>query len=154
MVNILSERAQHVLGLARDEALRLHHEYIGTEHILLGIAREPDGVVANTFKSFGITLDRVRSGVESIVGIGPPAASPDDRGISPRAKHVLEFSDEEAGHYGSPLVEPEHLLLGVTREAHGVAAQVLRDLQVSPQSVREHVLGLLGRGDMREVQDT
>ena len=135
-----------VMGLARDEASRLHHEYIGTEHILLGIAGQSEGVAAESLKSFGVTLDRIRSGVEGIIGVGPPTASPDDRGVTPRAKQVISFAQEVAALRGSPQVEPEHLLLGVTREVHGVAAQVLRALQASPESVQAKVSELLGGG--------
>src|SRR6516165_2983492 len=117
----LTERSQRVLGLARDEASRLQHEYIGTEHILLGIAVESAGVASEALSSFGVTLERVRSGVETIVGVGPPSASPDDRGVTPRAKRVIDFAREDAAQRGSPQVEPEHLLLGVTQEVQGVA---------------------------------
>lgn len=140
MDGLLSERSEDVMGLARDEASRLQHEYIGTEHILLGIACEPVGLAADVLKSFGITPDRVRSGVEDIIGIGPPTASPDDRGVTPRAKQVIGFAHEEAARQGCLQVEPEHLLLGITREVQGVAAQVLRDLQAQPENVRERVL--------------
>ena len=81
----LSGDAQRVMGSAREEASRLHHEYLGTEHLLLGIAAESDGVAGDVLKSLGITLQRVRSGVEQIVGIGPDSASPDDRGVTPPA---------------------------------------------------------------------
>jgi ATP-dependent Clp protease ATP-binding subunit ClpC len=140
----LAERSQRVLGLARDEASRLNHEYVGTEHILLGIASESAGVAFEALSSFGVTLDRVRSGVETIIGLGPPSASPDDRGVTPRATRVIDIAQEEATQRGSPQVEPEDLLLGVTREVQGVAAQVLRDLQAPPESVQEKVSGLLG----------
>jgi ATP-dependent Clp protease ATP-binding subunit ClpC len=146
----LTERSQRVLGLARDEASRLQHEYIGTEHILLGIAVESAGVASEALSSFGVTLERVRSGVETIVGVGPPSASPDDRGVTPRAKRVIDFAREDAAQRGSPQVEPEHLLLGVTQEVQGVAAQVLRDLQAPPEDVQEKVSGLLGRSDADE----
>ena len=137
----LSGGAQRVMGSGRDEASRLHHEYLGTEHLLLGIAAESDGVAGDVLKSLGITLERVRSGVEQIVGIGPDSASPDDRGVTPRANQALGFAREEADHRGSPQVEPEHLLLGICREAHGVAAQVLRDLGAPPEDVRARCRG-------------
>jgi ATP-dependent Clp protease ATP-binding subunit ClpC len=140
----LSDRSQHVMGLARDEALRLRHEYIGTEHILLGIVRESAGVSADALGSFIITLDRVRSGVETMIGLGPPSASPDDRGVTPKAQQVIAFAREEAAHRNSPQVEPEHLLLGVAREVHGVAAQMLSNLQAPPEAVRAKVSELLG----------
>jgi ATP-dependent Clp protease ATP-binding subunit ClpC len=144
---MLSDRSQHVMGLARDEALRLHHEYVGTEHVLLGIVSESADVTAGALGSFSITLDRARSGVETMIGLGPPSASPDHRGVTPRAQQAIEFAREEAVHRNSPQVEPEHLLLGVAREAHGVAAQVLRDLLAPPEAVRAKVSELLGRGN-------
>ncbi len=143
----LSDRSRHVMGLARDEALRLRHEYIGTEHVLLGIISEAADVTTGALGSFGITLDRVRSGVETMIGLGPPSASPDDRGVTPRAQQVIEFAREEAAHRNSPQVDPEHLLLGVAREVHGVAAQVLCDLQAPPEAFGAKVSELLGRGD-------
>jgi ATP-dependent Clp protease ATP-binding subunit ClpC len=143
----LSKRSQRALELAVDEASRLHHEYIGTEHILLGIASEGNGVAFNVLKSFGITLDEVRSGVETIVGVGPCTASPHNIGVTPRAKQVINFAQEEATKCSASGIEPEHLLLGVTREVHGVAAQVLRHLQAPPESVQNKVWALLGNGD-------
>jgi ATP-dependent Clp protease ATP-binding subunit ClpC len=142
-----AERSQRVLGLARDEALRLHHEYVGTEHILLGIAGEASGIASEALSSFGVTLDRIRSGVATIIGLGPPSASPEDRGVTPRAKRVIGCAQDEAAQRGTSQVEPEHLLLGVTREVQGVAAQVLRDLHASPESVREKLTGLLDQKD-------
>lgn len=81
----LAKRSRRVMGLARDEESRLRHEYIVTEHILLGITSESAGIAADALGSFGITLDQVRSGVENIIGVGPPSASPDDRGVTRRA---------------------------------------------------------------------
>ncbi len=143
----LSNRSQHVMGLAHQEALRLHHEYIGTEHILLGIVSETDSDNDVALRSFSITLDRVRSGVETMIGLGPPSASPDDRGITPRAQQAIKFAREEAAHRNCRQVETEHLLLGVAREDHGVAAQVLCDLQAPPEAFGAKVSELLGRGD-------
>lgn len=143
MVGSLSERAQRVMGAARDESLRLNHEYLGTEHILLGITGVGAGVSADCLASLGVTLERVRSCVQRRIGVGPAKASPDDRGVTPRAGHVMEFAREEAALRGSGLVEPEHLLLGVTRELQGVAAQVLRDLQTPPESVAAKVSAML-----------
>jgi Clp amino terminal domain, pathogenicity island component len=144
---LLSDRSQHVMGLARDEALNLRHEYIGTEHVLLGIVSDSADVTAGALGSFNITLARARSGVETMIGLGPPSASPDDRGVTPRAQKAIEFAREEAAQRNSPRVEPEHLLLGVAREVHGVAAQVLCDLQAPPDAVRAKVSELLGRGN-------
>ena len=149
----LSDRSQQVMGLARTEALRMRHEYLGTEHILLGIVSESSGANAGALAAFSITLDRVRSGVEVMIGLGPPSASSDDRGVTPRARQVIRFARDEAAQRKSPQVEPEHLLLGVTREVHGVAAQVLRDLLAPPEAVRAKVLELLSRGDEARPND-
>jgi ATP-dependent Clp protease ATP-binding subunit ClpC len=143
----LSDRSKQVLGLARNEALRLRHEYFGTEHILLGIVSETSGANAGALGAFGITLDLVRSGVEIMIGLGPPSGSPDDHGVTSRARRVIQFARDEAAQRNSPQVEPEHLLLGVTREVHGVAAQVLRDLLAPPATIQTRVSELLGRGD-------
>ncbi|WZO98752.1 Clp protease N-terminal domain-containing protein [Isosphaeraceae bacterium EP7] len=150
MDKLLSDRSRAALEKARDEASRLHHEYIGTEHILLGIAGEAGGNASATLASFGVTLDRIRVAVEALIGIGPPGASPDDRGVTPRAKQVIGFAQEEVDRSGHKEVDPEHLLIGLTREVHGVAAQVLRNLQAPPEDVVEKVSELLGRGDEGE----
>ena len=139
----LAERSQRVFQLARDEALRLNHEYLGTEHILLGIVSESVGVASDVLGAFGVTLDRVRSGVESIVGLGPSSASANDRGVTPRAKRAMKFAEEEAGQRGCCEVAPEHLLLGVARETRGVAAQVLRDLEIPPENLQVNLSELL-----------
>jgi ATP-dependent Clp protease ATP-binding subunit ClpC len=149
----LSERSQQVMGLARNEALRLRHEYFGTEHILLGIVSDPSGANAGALGTFSITFDRVRSGVEIMIGLGPPSASPDDRGVTPRARQVIRFARDEAARRHSPKVEPEHLLLGVTQEVHGVASQVPRDLLAPPETVRAQVSEMLGRGDAGRQND-
>jgi ATP-dependent Clp protease ATP-binding subunit ClpC len=150
----LSQSAQPVMEHARCEVLRLHHEYLGTEHILLGIATEHAGIAADVFASTGITVERIRLALAPIVEIGPPSASPDDRRVTPSATRVLGFAHEEAALCGSSQVEPEHLLLGITREVQGVAAQVLRNLEVPPEVVREQLLSrLLGRGNAGEPQD-
>jgi ATP-dependent Clp protease ATP-binding subunit ClpC len=154
MDNPLAERLERVLEMARDEASRLRHEYIGTEHLLLGIAGESASMASEALSSFGVTVERVRSGVATVIGLGPPSASPDDRGVTPRAKRVVDFAREEAVQRGSPQVEPEHLLLGITREGQGVAAQVLRDLQAPPESVREKMSVLLARRDGDRPQGT
>jgi ATP-dependent Clp protease ATP-binding subunit ClpC len=145
MNELLSDRSQAVMRSARDEASRLQHEYIGTEHILLGIASETEGIAAEALASSGVTLDRIRSAVEAMIGIGPPDASPDDRGVTPRARQVIEFARQEAERQGHDQIDPEHLLIGATREDHGVAAQVLRDLQAPPEGVREKVAELTDR---------
>jgi ATP-dependent Clp protease ATP-binding subunit ClpC len=139
----LTERSSRVLALAHEEAARLRHEYLGTEHILLGIVRESAGPAALALRSLGVTLDPARSHVERIIGLGPDKGAPDARGMSPRAQRVLGFAHNEATQCGHALVDAEYLLLGITRETHGVAAQVLRELGAEPEAVRKSVLELL-----------
>lgn len=130
----LSARSQTVMSSARDVAIRLRHEYIGTEHLLLGIASN-EGL-----KSCGVVYDQVVSIVKTIVGIGPVSASPDDRGVTPRAKRVMSIAQEEASLRDDLAVEPEHLLIGIARESGGVAAQVLRDLRIAPELIHNQAL--------------
>ena len=137
------------MGRARDEASRLHHEYIGTEHILLGIAGEASGAATETLTSLGIGLDPARSSVAALIGMGPMSATPDDRGVTPRAKRALEFAHEEATRRGSHQVEPEHLLIGVTREVQGVGAQIIRNMVASPEKVYAKMADLLDDGPAR-----
>jgi len=142
MKESFSEHARRILDLARDEAARLHHEYIGTEHILLGMAGAA-GPAADAPGSFGITLDGARAAVERIVGVGPESGSPDDLGMTPRAKEAIGFAREEAGRHA---IGPEHLLLGLAREVEGVPARVMHDLGADQERVHAEVSSRLGRG--------
>jgi ATP-dependent Clp protease ATP-binding subunit ClpC len=136
MDGTLSPRSQAVFALAREEAKRLHHEYIGTEHILLGILGEGQGNARGALTSAGITLEDARTRVERVIGIGPNTASPDDRGLSPRARKVITVAQTEAKSRQSSVVDPEHLLLGLSQDQQCVAALVLRDLQFDPDRNR------------------
>ena len=146
----LSDHSQRVMKLAWDESARLLHEYIGTEHILLGLASDSESWVAELLKAMGASLDRIRSEVEAIIGTGMPGASPDELGLSQRAKRVIEFAGEEAKRSGVKFAEPEHLLLGICHEVNCTAVQVLCDLRVSPDSLQKIVWKRLNRGEDRE----
>ena len=137
-----TDRARRVVVLAQEEARRLNHNYIGTEHILLGLIHEGEGVAARALESLGISLDAVRQQVEEIIGRGqqaPPGHIP----FTPRAKKVLELSLREALQLGHDYVGTEHILLGLIREGDGVAAQVLVKLGADLNRVRQQVIQLL-----------
>jgi len=130
-----SERARRVLSLAQEEAQRFNHNYIGTEHILLGLVRETDGVAARVLASLNIELSKVRSAVEFIIGRGDRAAS-GEIGLTPRSKKVIELAVDEARRLTHHYIGTEHLLIGLMREGEGVAAGVLESLGVNLEKVR------------------
>jgi len=146
MYDKFTERARHVMLHAKEEARRFGHEYIGTEHILLGIAKEGTGVAAHVLKSLDVDLKKIRKEVEKMVQSGPsPAPSGRQQPpFTPRAKKVLELSMEEARNIGHNYVGTEHLLLGLLRENDGIAAQVLLNMGLKLETVREEVLEFLG----------
>ena len=119
-----SERARRVLSLANEEAQRFNHNYIGTEHILLGLVRETDGVAAKVLSNLGVELNKVRSAVEFIIGKGERAAT-GEKGLTPRTKKVVELAVDEARRLNHHYIGTEHLLIGRLREGEGVAAGVL-----------------------------
>ncbi len=133
------------MALAREEARRFNHEYIGTEHILLGLVKEGSGVAANVLQNLDIELKKVRLEVEKIVQSGPDLISVGQLPFTPRVKKALEFSMEEARALGHNYIGTEHLLLGLIREQEGVAAQVLLNLGLKLEDVREEIIGLLGQ---------
>jgi len=137
-----TQRAQHVVYLAREEAKALGHPAVGTEHLLLGLIRESEGIGAKTLINLGLDLNTVRKAVKDLVAPGREA--PDEIGITPRVKKVFELANDEAQKWGVNYVGTEHLLLGLVREGEGVAAQVLSDLGVSADAIRKQVLALLG----------
>src|SRR5438105_7969928 len=141
-----TDRARKVMQLANQEAQRLNHEYIGTEHILLGLVKEGSGVAANVLKNLDIDLRKVRLEVEKLVKSGPDMVTMGKLPQTPRAKKVIEYAIEEARNLGHNYVGTEHLLLGLLREKDGVAAQVLMNLGLKLEEVREEVLNLLGAG--------
>ena len=146
MYERFTDRARKVMQLANQEAQRLNHEYIGTEHVLLGLIAEGSGVAANVLRNLGVDLRRVRSEVEKIVQYGPAGRSVASGRLphTPRAKKGIEYSIEEARLLNHNYIGTEHLLLGFLREQEGVAAQVLMNLGLKLEDVREEVLNLLG----------
>ena len=130
-----SERARRVLSLAQEEAQRFNHNYIGTEHILLGLVRETDGIAARVLSNLGVELHKVRSAVEFIIGRGERTA-PGEIGLTPRAKKVIELAVDEARRLNHHYIGTEHLLIGLMREGEGVAAGVLESLGVNLDKVR------------------
>src|SRR6266545_1188446 len=138
------------MQLANQEAQRFNHEYIGTEHILLGLVKEGSGVAANVLKNLDIDLRKIRLEVEKIVQHGPGGEQVVMGRLphTPRAKKVIEYSIEEARNLNHNYVGTEHLLLGLLREQEGVAAQVLMNLGLKLEDVREEVLNLLGHNPM------
>jgi ATP-dependent Clp protease ATP-binding subunit ClpC len=137
-----TDRARRVIILAREEALRLDHNYIGTEHILLGLLREGEGVAARALESLGVSLLDVRNQVEEIIGRGTIVPS-DHIPFTPRAKKVLELSFRESRLLKDEHIGTEHILLGLVREGEGVAAQILVHLGADLPRVRQQVIQLL-----------
>ena len=152
MFDRFTDRAKKVMNLARQEAQRFNHEYIGTEHILLGLVQEGSGVAANVLKNMGIDLHKIRLEVEKIVKTGPAMVTMGQLPFTPRAKKVLELSMEEAGNLGHNYIGTEHLLLGLLREHEGVAAQVLLNLGAEARDVREEVIELPRRTVRRDEE--
>ncbi len=148
MFERFTDRARKVMQLANQEAQRFNHEYIGTEHILLGLVKEGSGVAANVLKNLDIDLRKVRSEVEKLVQAGPEMVTIGKLPQTPRAKKVIDYSIEEARNLNHNYVGTEHLLLGLLREQEGVAAQVLMNLGLKLEDVREEVLNLLGHNSM------
>jgi len=146
MFNRFTERARKVILLAREEAKRLDHDYLGTEHILLGLIREGEGVGATALQQLGIDLAHVREEVEKAVGRGGGGLFLGQIPFTPRAKKVLELAVAEAKNLGHNYVGTEHILLGLIREEEGVAAQVLTSLGADLEKVRQQAINLLGGG--------
>ena len=142
MFERFTDRARRVVVLAQEEARMLNHNYIGTEHILLGLIHEGEGVAAKALESLGISLDAVRQQVEEIIGQGQQAPS-GHIPFTPRAKKVLELSLRESLQLGHNYIGTEHILLGLIREGDGVAAQVLVRLGADLNRVRQQVIQLL-----------
>jgi len=150
MFERFTDRARRVVVLAQEEARMLNHDYIGTEHILLGLIHEGEGVAAKALQALGISLEAVRQQVEEIIGQGQQAPS-GHIPFTPRAKKVLELSLREALQLGHNYIGTEHILLGLIREGEGVAAQVLVKLGADMNRVRQQVIELL-HGQQREEE--
>jgi ATP-dependent Clp protease ATP-binding subunit ClpC len=145
MFGRFTERAQKVLAYAQEEAVRLGHNNIGTEHILLGLIREGDGIAAKALVALGLNLEKIQNEVEALIGRNPE--QPTNIAYTPRAKKVIELSMDEARKLGHTYVGTEHILLGLIREGEGVAARVLNNLEVSLNKARQQVLQLLGSSE-------
>jgi predicted dehydrogenase len=144
MFERFTDRARKVMGLAKTEARRLNHEYIGTEHILLGLVQEGSGVAANVLKQLNVDLKRIRSEIQQIVRGSPTVVTQGNLPFTPRAKRVLELAVEEATHLGHNYLGTEHLLLGLLKENQGIAALVLLNLGLKLEEVRAEILEFLG----------
>lgn len=141
-----TDRARKVMQLANQEAQRFNHEYVGTEHILLGLIKEGSGVAANVLRNLDVDLKKIRLEVEKLVQTGPDMVTMGRLPLTPRARKVIEYATEEARNLNHNYIGTEHLLLGLLREQEGVAAQVLMNLGLKLEEVREEVLNLLGHG--------
>jgi ATP-dependent Clp protease ATP-binding subunit ClpA len=145
MFERFTERARQVVVLSQEEARTLRHDYIGTEHILLGLLRERDGIAAQALGRVGITLEPVRARVVRIVGSGDEPVTRGQVPFTPRAKKVLELALREAVGLGHDYIGTEHILLGLLREQEGIGAEILMGLDADPKRLREIVLELIGQ---------
>ena len=147
-----SERARRVLTLAQEEAQHLNHSYIGTEHILLGLLREEEGVAAKVLTGLGANLGKVRSGVEFIIVLGEKPNT-GEIGLTPRAKRVIELAIDEARHLGHNYIGTEHLLLGLLHEGGGVAAGVLDSFGITLEQVRNETIKILSQNTTKQPRN-
>ncbi len=152
MFERFTDRARRVVVLSQEEARRLDHKYIGTEHLLLGLLAEEEGVAARALRAMDISLEAARSGVEDIIDPGDGAPS-GHMPFTPRAKKVLELSLREALQLGHNYIGTEHILLGLIREGQGVAAQVLEKLGADLVRVRQQVIEILSARAAEAQQD-
>ena len=140
----LSERARQVMRQAGQEAGRLNHEYLGTEHVLLGLIDEPGGVTAQVLANLNTDPAKIRHGIEAVLFARREPVSTDEAPLSPLASRVLEYAQQEAGSLNRQQVEPEHLLLGLMREPECKPAQLLARLGLKLEAVRAEVAQLAG----------
>ncbi|MCZ7648287.1 MAG: ATP-dependent Clp protease ATP-binding subunit [Planctomycetota bacterium] len=150
MFDRFTDRARKVMSLARQEAERLNHDYIGTEHVLLGLVKEGSGVAASVLENLNVDLDKVRMEVEKLVKPAPDVVTMGQLPFTPRAKKVLEYAMDEARALDHNYVGTEHLLLGLLREQEGLAAQVLMNLTLKLEDVRQEVLEFLGASEKEQ----
>src|SRR6201984_433162 len=148
MYERFTDRARKGMQVANQGAQRFNHANVGTEHGLLGLIKEGSGVAANVLKNLDVDLRKIRNEVEKIVQAGPDMVTMGKLPQTPRAKKVIEYAIEEARNLNHNYVGTEHLLLGLLREQEGVAAQVLMNLGLKLEDVREEVLNLLGHNPM------
>ena len=145
-----TKRARRVLTYAQEEAVRLNHNYIGTEHLLLGLIREEEGMAAKVLRDLGVDQNRVRQIVEDIVGRGQAAAGA-RLSLTPRTKRVIELAVDEARRLGHHYIGTEHLLLGLVREGDGIAVNVLKSLNINPDKVRNQLAKAVMEGEPEKV---
>jgi len=148
-----TERARRVLSLAQEEAQRFQHNYIGTEHLLLGLVRESEGVAAKVLGNLGVEPYRVRNAVEFIIGRGDRIVL-GEIGLTPRAKKVIELAVDEARRLNHHYIGTEHLLLGLVREGEGIAAGVLESLGVNLEKVRTQTIQVLSQSGAAQTMET
>jgi ATP-dependent Clp protease ATP-binding subunit ClpA len=139
-----NDRAKRVLALAQDEAIRFNHDYIGPEHLILGLVREGEGAAARALDAVGIKLSQLRSKVELLIGRGEATASPSEIVLHPRTKRIIEFAVDEARKLGHSQVGTEHLLLGILREGDSMATRAVESFGVTIEKVRAQVVSALG----------
>ncbi len=139
-----TERAKHVVSAAREEAVRLGSEYVRTEHILLGLCREAEGIAARALENMGVDIEALAAEIEQQVQPGTAAISSDDITFTPRAKKVLELAVEEARRFNHNYIGTEHILLGLLKEGEGIAAKVLQDMKIDVNRLQTEVTRLLG----------
>jgi ATP-dependent Clp protease ATP-binding subunit ClpA len=140
-----NDRSKRVFALAQDEAIRFNHNYIGAEHLVLGLTREGEGVAARALASLGIELSRARTAVEFIVGRGDATSSPSEITLSPQTKKIIGLAIEEARKLGNGDVATEHLLIGIVRDGEGAGADVIMSFGVSLDQVRHQVIATMGQ---------
>jgi ATP-dependent Clp protease ATP-binding subunit ClpC len=153
MYEKFTDQARKVMQLAHQESQRFNHEYVGTEHLLLGLIKEGTGVAANILRNLDIDLRMVRIEVEKLVQAGPDMVTMGKLPMTPRTKKVLEYAIEESRNFNHNYVGTEHLLLGLIREEEGVAAQVLMNLGLKLEDLREEMLNLLGNSPLCSTED-
>ena len=153
MFERFTERARQVVVLAQDESRSLRHNYIGTEHLLLGLLREEEGLAARVLEGLGVMLEEARAHVAAIVGQGDEVVATGQIPFTPRAKKVLELSLQEALALGHNHIGTEHILLGLARESRGVAMRVLLELGADAEMIRKEVLRVLAGAGARPRVD-
>jgi ATP-dependent Clp protease ATP-binding subunit ClpC len=144
MFDRFTERVRKVIQLAREEAMRFNHDYIGTEHLLLGLVKEGEGIAATALANLGVDLRTLRLEVEKLVEQGPATVSVGEIPFNPQAKKVLELAVEEARKFNHNYIGTEHLLLGLIKEGEGIAAHVLDNMKVDVERVQREIVKLLG----------
>ncbi len=147
-----TQQARKVISLAQEEAQRFRHNYIGTEHLLLGLVRQDEGVAIKVLTNLGVELGEVRQAVEFIIGTGDRIVL-GDIGLTPRTKKVIELAIDEARHFNHQSVGTEHLLLGLVREGEGIAAGILKSLGVNLEKVRTQTIRMLNQVGSVSMED-